>query len=160
MKGQKGILLLSISVLLGFLLLVSCSPKIVYVPVETNTNVRDSVVVSYRDCTIVVPVERVVDIVRDYDTLFLSTSIAQAKAYIDTTTHTLKGSIENKQQIIYKYIYKDKIKVKDSLVYVEKPYPVDKPVKYVPWYYKILSLIGIIGLLSVIIYILVKYLKI
>ena len=139
------------------LIIFSCSPKVLP-PIETHTQIRDSVVVSYRDCTIVVPIERVVDIVRPYDTLFLSTSLAKAKAYIDTTTHTLKGEIENTQEVKYKYIYVDKIKVKDSLVYVDKPvpYPVEKTVKVVPWYMKVLSFIGTISIIALAIFIVLK----
>lgn len=142
------------------LIIFSCSPRVLP-PVETNTTVRDSVVLVYLDCVRVIPIERVIDVVAEYDTLFLSTSLATAKAYVDTNTHTLKGEIKNTNEVQYRYIYKDRIKVKDSLVYVDNPYPVEveKPVRYVPLIYKILSIIGALALLSVIFYIFVKYLK-
>lgn len=140
------------------LFLFSCSPKVLP-PIETNTTVRDSIVLVYRDCVRVIPVERVVDVVRQYDSLFLETSLAKAVAYVDTTTHTLKGSIENKQDIVYKYVTNEKIAYKDSIVYCEKPVPyeVQVPVRYVPLIYKILSIIGGLALLSVIIYIVIKF---
>ena len=126
----------------------SCSPKIVYVPVETNTQVRDSLVINYRDSIRVVPIERVVDIVRDYDTLSLETSIAKAIAYVDTNTHTLRGEIQNKQEIVYKTVYKDRIEYKDSIQTKEIPVEivVEKVKKVVPWWAKILSIIGGISL--------------
>ena len=114
----------------------ACSPKIIYVPIEGNTNVRDSVVISYRDSIKIIPVEKIVDVVPTYDTLKMETSVAKAQAFVDTTTHTLKGSLQNKKEIEYKYIYKDRIEYRDSIVYEPKPYPVEKEVKYIPKLYK------------------------
>ena len=69
-----------------------------YVPVKETekevTNYKDSVRI--RDSIIVIPVERIVDVVPAYDTLKLETTQARAKAYVDTTLHLLRGSIENK----------------------------------------------------------------
>lgn len=91
-------------------LICSCSPKI-YPPSE-HIVIRDSVVVNYRDCVRVIPVEKIVDIVHQYDTLKMETSLAQAEAFVDTNTHTLKGKIENKKgvekcvKIVEKYVEK------------------------------------------------------
>ena len=133
--------------ILAISILIGCSPRILP-PVETNTTVRDSLVIRYQDCVRVIPVERVVDIVRQYDTLFLETSIAKAKSYIDTTTYVLKGEIENKNEFVQKIVYKDRIEFRDSLVYKEVPVEieVEKPIKYVPWWAKVLSIVGGISL--------------
>lgn len=126
----------------------SCSPKIVYVPVETNTQVRDSLVINYRDSIRVIPIERIVDIVAEYDTLYLETSLAKAIAYADSNTHTLRGEIQNKQEIVYKTVYKDRIEYKDSIQTKEIPVEivVEKVKKVVPWWARILSIIGGISL--------------
>ena len=82
----------------------------------------------------VVPVERYIDIVRDYDTLTLETSQAKAQCWVDSIF--LKGMIENKKVINYKYIDRwhnitnDSIVYKDKIDYVEtikyKKNPVNK----------------------------------
>ena len=119
-----------------------------YVPVKEVekgvTNHRDSIRI--RDSIVVIPVERIVDIVPVYDTLKMETTQAKAKAYVDTTLHLLKGSIENK--------YKAKTEVREVVKFVEKidtlyiekpvPYEVEKQVRYVPAIYK-LSLIFMIA---------------
>lgn len=109
------------------------------VPVETTTNVQTTVrdSVRWKDSTIYVkvPIERYVDVVPVYDTLRLETSLAKADAYVDTTTHTLKGHLENKRDSIRTVIkYRDRVieTVRDSLVVTEKPIEVEVPVRYVP----------------------------
>lgn len=141
--------------------LISCSPKIVYVPIETNTEVRDSVITRIVDSTIY----HHKTINRDYagllDTLHIYGEHSSMTAYADTTNFTIKGELEE-GPYVEKIVYKTRTEYRDSLVYCEKPVPyeVQVPVKYVPWYYKILSVIGALALLSVIFYIFVKYLKI
>lgn len=114
--------------------LSSCG-NLKYVATETKTiyNYIDSTIVSYKDSIIFVemPVERIIDVVAQYDTSKLETSIAKSTAYVDTTTHTLKHSLVNKDSSIQKEIkieYKDRIVYKDSLVIKEVPIevPIDK----------------------------------
>ena len=107
-------------------------------------NYKDSIRI--KDSIIVIPVERIVDIAPAYDTLKLETTQARAKAYVDTTLHLLRGSIENKN--------KSKTEVREVVKFVERtdtlyikqpvPYEVEKKVKYVPAIYK-LSLIFMIA---------------
>lgn len=115
-----------------------------YVPIETQVNVRDSVAISYRDSVVIIPTERIVDIVRQYDTLYLESSAAKSTAFIDTSTHTLKGTLENKQEIQYKYVYRDRVEYRDSIQIKEVPVEVTKIEKerYIPLLVKILSIIG------------------
>ena len=124
------------------------------VPIESTTNVtttvRDSV--RWKDSTIYVqvPIEHYVDVVPVYDTLRLETSLARAAAYVDTTTHTLKGHLENKRDSIRTVIkYRDRVieTVRDSLVVTEKPIEVEVPVRYVPSFYKWCLAWSIISLL-------------
>lgn len=146
--------------IIAIFLTVSCSPKIVYVPVHSDTNVRDSVIVSYRDCTIMVPVEKVINIVLPNQESNLETSLAKSQAYTDSAG-LLHHNIENKEGSKTKYVYKTIIEHRDSIVFQEKPYPVEKIVRegYVPWYHKVLSSVGLIALLLALGYAVLKYFR-
>ena len=119
------------------------------VPIETiiQYEKRDSVVLTEKE--VIIPIERVVDVVQPYDTLKMETSMATARAWLDTTTHTLKGNLTNKTGVQYKYIYRDKIEYRDCLVTKEVPVEVEKiTYKHYPyekwlWIYTILSLAGL-----------------
>lgn len=119
----------------------------------TNTstiyNVIDTTIVHTVDSVVFIPRERIVDVVAQYDTLILETNAAKSISYVDTTLHLLRGSIENKKDIEYKYkyIYKDRIEYRDSLVTVEKPVEVPVPVKTHYGYEKWLWGISILSLL-------------
>ncbi len=110
---------------------------------------RDSVAV--RDSIVITPVERVVDIVPDYDTLQMETSLAKAKAWVDTSLHMLRGEIENKQEKQKEIREKIKYQTRDSLVYKEVPVEVEKikikHPRYEPWLWAwgVLSLV-LVGL--------------
>lgn len=133
-------------VYLGLLLLVFGCRTIHEVPIEHQVVYEYKDSIRYVDSTVIIPVERVVDVARPYDTLSLETSMAEAKAWVDTTTHTLKGDLRNKQGVQYKYIYKDRIVTKDSLVYKDVPVPIEliktKHPDYEPylWVYILLTL--------------------
>ena len=129
------------------LLLSSCS-TIKYVPIhnDTVTNVKDSIV--WHDSTIVnyITKERVVDIVPQYDTLLLETDYAKSMSYVDTTHHTLRGEIENKDTVPIKKEIKWKEKIIEKEVIKEVEVPVEVPVekKIIPkwcWYSVIFNVI-------------------
>lgn len=98
--------------------------------VKIETIYKDSV--RYIDS--VIPIERYVDVALDYDTLTLETSQAKAQCWVDSIF--LKGMIENKKVINYKYIDRwhtiinDSIIYKDKIDYIEtikyKPNPINK----------------------------------
>ena len=119
-----------------------------YVPVKEVekevTNHKDSIRI--RDSIVVIPVERIVDVVPAYDTLKMETTQAKAKAYVDTTLHLLRGSIENKDKAKIEVREVVKFVEKIDTLYIEKPVPyeVEKQVRYVPAIYK-LSLIFMIA---------------
>lgn len=119
-----------------------------YVPVsgveKEVTNHKDSIRI--RDSIVVIPVERIVDIVPVYDTLKMETTQAKAKAYVDTTLHLLRGSIENKDKAKTEVREVIKFVERTDTLYIEKPVPyeVEKQVRYVPAIYK-LSLIFMIA---------------
>lgn len=119
-----------------------------YVPVKEVekevTNYKDSIRI--RDSIVIIPVERIVDIVPQYDTLKMETTQARAKAYVDTTLHLLRGSIENKDKAKTEVREVIKFVERTDTLYIEKPvsYEVEKRVRYVPAIYK-LSLIFMIA---------------
>lgn len=136
---------LILSILL-LLLTVGCG-TIKPIPVETVINYKDSTIINVVDSTVYIPVERIVDIVPVYDTLHLETTKATADAWVDTTMHVLRGKIENKTGIEYKYIYKDRIEYRDSIVTQDIPVEVEveKIVKTHFWYEKILWILSLLA---------------
>ena len=133
--------------ILFLLSFVGCSTTR-YVPVKETekevVNYKDSVRI--RDSIVVIPVERIADVVPTYDTLRLETTQARAKAYVDTALHLLRGSIENKDKAKTEVREVVKFVERTDTIYVEKPVPyeVEKKVRYVPAIYK-LSLIFMIA---------------
>ena len=77
--------------IISLLTFIGCSTTR-YVPVKEVekevTNYKDSIRI--RDSIVVIPIERIVDIVPQYDTLKMETTQARAKAYVDTTLHLLR----------------------------------------------------------------------
>ena len=126
---------------------VNCSTTR-YVPVKETekevVNFKDSIQI--RDSIVVIPVERIVDVVPAYDTLRMETTQARAKAYVDTALHLLRGSIENKDKAKTEVREVVRFVERTDTIYVEKPVPyeVEKKVRYVPAIYK-LSLIFMIA---------------
>ena len=143
------------------LFVVSCA-LFKEVPVKDQINIRDSIVVHQVDSVVYIPKEVIKDIVPVYDTLRMSTSMAEAEAYVDTTTHTLKGSLNNKQGTTTKIKYVDRIQYRDSIQIKEAPIPVkvEKEVKIHPWYERILWVMSTIGLIFIVLLALKIYRKI
>lgn len=111
---------------------------------EVHIVVKDSTVVNIKDSINWIPKERIIDVVAQYDTLNLETSLAFAQSYVDTTTHTLKGKIENKEGVKTKYVYKTKIEYRDSVVVKEVPVEAVKEKKVVPkWCWRLLVFVAI-----------------
>lgn len=132
-----------------------------YVPVKETekevTNHKDSIRI--RDSIVVIPVERIVDVVPTYDTLKMETTQARAKAYVDTTLHLLRGSIENKENAKTEVREVIKFVERTDTIYVEKPVPyeVEKKVRYVPAFFKFTALFFVGVILLIIIRIVLKY---
>lgn len=103
---------------------------------EVKTILRDSLII--RDSVVITPIERIVDIVPQYDTLHLQTSLAKARTWVDTTTHTLKGEITNKEQTQNKNRTEIKYIHRTDSVVIEKPIPYEVKVEvpYIPTIYK------------------------
>lgn len=130
-NGQIEPFLRHLTAILAVLTISACS-TIKYIPTNTDTEVhyKDSLVINYKDSLITIPVYK--EVYRDYtnllDTLVLSTSYAESKAYVDTTYNILKGEIRNTKDSI-KYVtkikYVDRVQYKDSIVVKEVPVEVE-----------------------------------
>ena len=118
------------------LLFVSCS-TIKYVPVKGEDIYHTEYIT--KDSIVYTPVEVIKEVVPELDTLYMETSVAKAKAYLDTNLSILKGEMKNKKEIIYK----DKIVYRDSIIIQKQEVPVEVEVekKVVPsWVYYSLGL--------------------
>lgn len=136
-------------IILSILLIAACGVCKPNVPGPSNqVNIRDSIVYNIIDSTVIHPVEVIKDIVPQYDTLKMETSLAEAQAYVDTSLHVLRGSIKNKEGYTQKIKYVDRIQYRDSIQVVKEPYPVEieKKVKTHYSYEKILWFFAVIGL--------------
>lgn len=141
----------SIFFLIFFLILASCSPKVIYQPVETikEVHVKDSVYVTDTLVRVELEKARLSDFVDVGDTLVLQTDLARSTAFIDTTAGKLKGTLENIKPYVEKPIpVQHKIEYRDTVLKVEVPVPVEveKKVVVVPWIYRVLSVIGLLAL--------------
>ena len=118
------------------LLFVSCS-TIKYIPVKGEDIYHTEYIT--KDSIVYTPVEVIKEVVPEMDTLYMETTVAKAKAYLDTNLNTLKGEMKNKKEIIYK----DKIVYRDSIIIQkqEVPVPVEVEKKVIPkWVYYSLGL--------------------
>lgn len=145
--------------LLG-LLVFSC--KVQYVPVKETeyVTVRDSVY--FRDTTIQYKIEK--EYVRDYtgllDTLDMETSYASARAWVDTSKAVLAGEIKNRENVIdIPVSVKEKVTVRDSIVYRDVPVPVEVEKVVHPGYEKWLWGYVVLTLLAFILFLLWKFKK-
>ena len=126
--------------------------KVQYVPVEHTEYVHTIDSVYFRDTTIKYKVEK--EYVRDYtgllDTLDLETSYASARAWLDTSRAMLSGEIRNKENVIdIPVSVKEKVTVRDSIVYQDRPVPVEVEKVVHPgyekwlWAWLVFSLLGL-----------------
>ena len=118
------------------LLFVSCS-TIKYVPVKGEDIYHTEYIT--KDSIVYTPVEVIKEVVPELDTLYMETTVAKAKAYLDTNLNILKGEMKNKKEIVYK----DKIVYRDSIIIQKQEVPVEVEVvkKVIPkWVYYSLGL--------------------
>lgn len=119
---------------------------------------KEEVVITYKDSTILNIKDsiRITEATRYKDMAWLGDSLkiegqrSRMWAYADTTKEAIIGGLEeDKIEEKTRIVYKDKIVVRDSIQRVEVPVPVEviKEVKFVPWYHKLLSAIGLISIL-------------
>lgn len=116
-----------LTVLILFCLLLSGCGTTKYVPVKETEYVRDTVILKADTVRMTIPVEKIVEVVPAMDTLRMETSVAEAEAYLDTLTQTLKGSLKNKKIELKKEIQTiEKTKFVERKVEVPVPFEVVK----------------------------------
>lgn len=141
----------------------SCG-QIKHLPTETTTqvNLKDSTILHIKDSIRIHEATRYKDMAWLGDTLKIEGSRSSAWAFADTTRECLTGGLEEKPyEERTKIIYKDRWKVRDSLVYKEIPVEVEKPVEVIkiPWIYKVLSAVGLLSIIGIALWVLWKYLR-
>lgn len=121
MNSIKPYLLILVALLLN-----ACgAPK--YITVKETEYIKDTVKIKADTVKVEVPKEVVVNVVPELDTLRMETSVAEAEAYLDTLTQTLKGSLKNKKTELKKEIQTiEKTKFVERKVEVPVPYEVVK----------------------------------
>lgn len=113
----------------------SCGP-VRYIPVNNNEtiNIRDSVVL--RDSTVITYLqkEKIKEIVPELDTLVMNTKYAKSVSYLDTTTNTLQGTLEQLDSVPVKtkIVFKDRIITQEKIIEKEIPVEVVREKKVTP----------------------------
>ena len=113
----------------------SCGP-VRYIPVNNNetVNIRASVVL--RDSTVITYLqkEKIKEIVPELDTLVMNTKYAKSVSYLDTTTNTLQGTLEQLDSVPVKtkIVFKDRIITQEKIVEKEIPVEVVREKKVTP----------------------------
>lgn len=85
-------------ILFAWVAILACScgtPK--YITVKEKEYIKDTVLIKADTVKVDIPVEVKVNVVPELDTLKMETSVAEAEAYLDTLTQTLKGTLKNKK---------------------------------------------------------------
>ena len=136
-----------ITLLVTTLLILSCAVTH-HIPVQTQTQVqtvlKDSLVIHIDTVTYQIPVES--SSAFQVQSSHLETTVAVSEASVDSLG-LLTHNLTNKPFKIEKQIvYKDRIvtQYRDSVEVKEVPVEVEKPVKYVPKFYKYLLAFNII----------------
>ena len=155
MNFLKNTFFLLIAVL-STVLTVGCK-TIQYVPVETIKEVHIKDTTYLRDTLVRVELEkaRLADFVDLGDTLVLQTDLARSTAFWDSTSGKLKGTLENTLKYVEKPVQiRERLVYRDSVEVREVPVEVEKPVKYVPKFWKVFGILGILSLVAAVLYIL------
>lgn len=158
-KKRFGAIVAKTSALCGAIIILLAGCKTIYVPVPSSTsttvNVKDSTVWNIKDSVRITEKSRYKDYGDLLKTLKIDGNRSHMTAWIDTTKNILNGElVEDPVKEKVRTEFRDKYIYKDSIQLVEKPIPIEIPVevKYVPKVYKILSAIGLLTLLSVLIF--------
>lgn len=134
------------------ILMTACSTP---TQVQTVYNYRDSTIINYKDSTIITPVEKITNITLPDQKSELETSLAASTAFTDSLG-LLHHSLENKKDIIYKYIYKDRERIVRDTVRIQVPVEVKVPVRYVPRIYSFTFWGVVVLLLGFVAYLVIK----
>ena len=141
-----------ICLILAFYGLISGCSSPRYIPSSSNIKIiaKDSLIVRTELISVAIPLENH-SIVTPTKKSHLETSVATSDAEIDSLGllhHTL---VNKKDSLKSKIQYIDKIVYRDSIVTKEVPVEVEKPVPYVPKFYKFtFAFFGIFALLVIV----------
>lgn len=146
-RWQSG----AVTLLLAAALSLGGCKTIQYVPIKTDTQVevKDSTVFHIKDSVRIIERSRWKDYGGLLDTLRIRGNRSEMRAWTDTTNNILNGSLEeDPQEEKTRIVYKDRWKVRDSLVFKDVPVPVEvtKEVKVIPKFWRISGVFGIICL--------------
>ena len=115
-------------ILFAWVAILDCScgtPK--YFTVKEKEYIKDTVLIKADTVKVDIPVEVKINVVPELDTLKMETSVAEAEAYLDILTQTLKGTLKNKKTELKKEIQTiEKTKFVERKVEVPVPYEVVK----------------------------------
>ena len=115
-------------ILFAWVAILACScgtPK--YITVKEKEYIKDTVLIKADTVKVDIPVEVKVNVVPELDTLKMETSVAEAEAYLDTLTQTLKSTLKKKKAELKKEIHVvEKTKYVEHKVEVPVPYEVVK----------------------------------
>lgn len=131
------------------LILPSCK-TVQYVPLQNDTEVHiiDSVAIHYLDSIRIYEATRYREMGWLTDTLRVKTERGtEVTVFADTVKELLTADVKEKPvEEKTKYVFKDRLVFKDSIRTVEKPVPVEvtKEVKYIPKFYRIFTIIGVL----------------
>lgn len=138
----------------GFLLLIAvfftACKTIQYIPIETikEVSVHDTTVLHRTDTLVQVPEVSISDFIDLKDTLIMRGTLSESRSWVDSTAMVLKGRLVQTGKIPVQIVEKERVVYRDSLVKQEIPAPfeVEKIVKVVPWFWRVMSVIGILAL--------------
>ena len=141
----------------GLLVFGGC--KTIYVPVETirEVSVHDTTYLHRTDTLVQIPEMSLSDFIDVKDTLTIRSSYATSKSWIDQEHNILAGKLIQGGKLPVQIIEKERVVVKDSLITREIPIEAEKPVPYVPLFWKIMSTIGILALAAVALWLVFKF---
>lgn len=131
------------------LILASCK-TIQYLPVKEYVEiaVHDTTVLHRTDTLVQVPEVSISDFIDLKDTLIIRGTLSESRSWVDSTAMVLKGRLVQTGKIPVQIVEKERAVYRDSLVKQEIPVPfeVEKRVPYVPFFWKLFSVIGILAL--------------
>jgi hypothetical protein len=145
-------------IVLVAVLFTACT-TIKYVPIETvrEISVHDTTYLHKTDTLVQIPEVSLSDFIDLNDTLIMRGTLSEARSWVDSTAMVLKGRLVQTGKIPVQIIEKERVVVKDSLITREIPIEVEKPVPYVPLFWKIMSTIGILALAAVALWLVFKF---
>lgn len=132
-----------------FLLLLGGCRTVRYVPVKeyVQVAVHDTTTLRVTDTLVRVPEVRLADLVDLNDTLVIRSPLAVSRSWMDTTFNALRGELVQEGSLPVTIVERERVVYRDSIRDREVPVPVEVPTPYTPWYSKALSAVGILALL-------------